>query len=74
MAERPGSANCTLPVLSMMMRMAKLWGYRPYNTNPCKNARRYRMEPKERSLNAGEMARFNAVLTSDEFYCPRPSP
>ena len=71
MAEQPGSANRTMPVLSMMMRMAELWGYRPHNTNPCKNARRYRMEPKERFLTADEMARLNAVLTRDEFYCPQ---
>ena len=47
-----------------------LWGYRPHNSNPCKNAKRYRMQPKERFLTAEEMARLNAVLTRDEFYCP----
>ena len=71
MAERPGSANRAMPVLSVMMRMAELWGYRPHNSNPCKNAKRYRMEPKARFLTADEMARLNAVLTRDEFYCPQ---
>ena len=71
LAERPGSANRAMPVLSVMMRMAELWGYRPHNSNPCKNARRYRMQPKERFLTADEMARLNAVLTRDEFYCPQ---
>ena len=70
-AEQPGSANRTMPVLSVMMRMAELWGYRPHNSNPCKNAKRYRMEPKARFLAADEMARLNAVLTRDEFYCPQ---
>ena len=70
MSERPGVANRAMPVLSMMMRMAELWGYRRHNTNPCKNTRRYRMKPKERFLTAEEMARLNAVLTRDEFYCP----
>ena len=71
MAERPGSANRAMPILSVMMRMAELWGYRPHNSNPCKNAKRYRMEPKARFLTADEMARLNAVLTRDEFYCPQ---
>ena len=70
MAERPGSANRSMPVLSVMMRMAELWGYRPHNSNPCKNTRRYPMKPKERFLTPGEMARLNAVLTRDEFWCP----
>jgi len=70
MSERPGVANRATPVLSMMMRMAELWGYRAHNSNPCRNAKRYRMEPKERFLTAEEMARLNAVLTRDEFWCP----
>ena len=69
-ADRPGSANRAMPTLSVMMRMAEVWGYRPHNSNPCKNTRRYRTEPKERFLTADEMARLNAVLTRHEFYCP----
>ena len=70
MAKKPGSANRTMPVLSMMMRMAELWGYRAHNSNPCKRTRRYRMKPMERCLTPEEMARLNAVLTRDEFRCP----
>ena len=70
MSERPGVANRAMPVLSMMMRMAELWGYRAHNSNPCRNTRRYRMKPMERFLTAEEMARLNAVLTRDEFWCP----
>ena len=70
LSERPGVANRAMPVLSVMMRMAELWGYRAHNTNPCKRTRRYRMKPKERFLTADEMARLNAVLTRDEFWCP----
>ena len=54
----------------MMMRMAELRGYRRHNSNPCRNTRRYRMEPRERFLTADEMARLNAVLTRDEFWYP----
>ena len=70
MGDRPGSANRALPALSVVMRMAEVWGYRPHNSNPCKNTRRYRMPAKERFLTAEEMARLNAVLTRGEFYCP----
>ena len=70
LGERPGIANRAMPVLSVMMRMAELWGYRAHNTNPCKRTRRYRMKPRERFLTAEEMARLNAVLTRDEFWCP----
>ena len=70
MSERPGIANRAMPVLSVMMRMAERWGYRTHNTNPCKHTRRYRMKPKERYLSAEEMARLNAVLSRDEFWCP----
>ena len=59
-----------MPVLSTMMRMAERWGYRAHNTNPCKSTRRYRTKPKERFLTTEEMARLNAVLTRDEFWCP----
>ena len=71
MADRPGNANRAMPVLSVMMRMAELWGYRRHNSNPCKNAKRYRMHPKERFLSVEEMARLNVVLTRDESYCPQ---
>ena len=70
MAATPGNANRSMPTLSVMMRMAELWGYRRHNSNPCKNTKRYRVQAKERFLTAEEMARLNAVLTRDEFYCP----
>ena len=58
----------------MMTRIAELRGYRPHNSNTCKNTKHYRMEPKEWFVTAEEMAQLNAVLTRDEFYCPRSSP
>ncbi len=69
MAVRPGVANRSMPVLSVMMRMAELWGYRVHNTNPCRKTRRYKTPPKERYLTPEELARLNAVLARDEFYC-----
>ena len=70
LADRPGVANRSMPVLSVMMRMAELWGYRRHNTNPCRRIRRYRKAPKERYLIPAEIGRLNTVLTRDEFRCP----
>ena len=70
LAATPGNANRATPILSVMMRMAELWGYRRHNSNPCRNTKRYRVQAKERLLSADEMARLNAVLTRDEFWCP----
>ena len=70
MSERPGIANRAVPTLSTMMRMAELWGYRPHNSNPCRSTKRYPTQGRERFLTEEEMARLNAVLTQDEFWCP----
>ncbi len=65
-----GLAGHVPTALIALMRMAELWGYRRHNSNPCKNTRRYKSQAKERFLTAEEMARLNAVLTRDEFWCP----
>ena len=70
MTERPGVANRSMPIMSTMMRMAELWGYRAHNSNPCRNTKRYPVQGRERFLTAEEMARLSAVLTRDEFWCP----
>ena len=65
LSERPGIANRAVPVPSMLMRMAGLWGYRVHNSNPCKSTRHCKMKPKERYLTPYEIARLNALLTRD---------
>ena len=70
-SQRPGGANRAMPVLSMMMRTAELWGCRVHNTNPCKNTHHFKTAPKERYLTPDEIGRLNAVLTRNEFYCPQ---
>ena len=69
MSTTPGSANRPMPLLSTMIRMVELSGARVHNTNPCKNTRRFKMASKERFLSSEGIARLNAALTSDEFYC-----
>ncbi len=62
LGNRAGPANRALPVLSVMMQQAELYGYRPDNTNPCKGIPRYKMAPSERFLSAVELARLGQVL------------
>ncbi len=62
LGNRRGPANRALPVLSVMMQQAELYGYRADNTNPCKGIPRYKMAPAERFLSAIELARLGKVL------------
>ncbi len=62
----PGNANRTLPVLSVMMRQAELWDFRPQGSNPCRNMRRYRTTPRERFLSVEELKRLGFVLDHAE--------
>lgn len=58
----PAAANRAAPVLSVIMRQAEAWGYRPENSNPCKGIRRYRKPRSERFLSPEEYRRLAAVL------------
>ena len=62
----PGSANRTLPVLSVMMRQAELWDMRPQGSNPCRKMRRYKLTPRERFLSLDELKRLGFVLDNAE--------
>ena len=58
------NAERILPVLSVMMRQAELWGYRAPNTNPCKGLRRKRRPEQPRFLKAEELARLGKSLVA----------
>ena len=62
MSATPGAANRALPVLSVMMRQAELWDFRPQGSNPCRNMRRYKTTPRERFLSVDELKRLGFVL------------
>ncbi len=62
----PASANRALPVLSVMMRQAELWDFRPQGSNPCRNMRRYKTAPRERFLSVEELKRLGFVLDHAE--------
>ena len=66
MSATPGNANRALPVLSVMMRQAKLWDFRPQGSNPCRNIRRYKTTPRERFLSVDELKRLGFVLDHAE--------
>ena len=66
----PAAANRSLPVLSVIMRQAEVYGYRPEGTNPCKRIRRYREVRRERFLTAVEIRRLGQVLADRQVALP----
>lgn len=59
---KPNSANRSLPVLSVILRQAEVYGYRPEDSNPCKDVKRYRRRARERFLSPDEIRRVVEVL------------
>lgn len=57
----PAAANRSLPILSVIMRQAEIYGHRPKESNPCRRIRRYRERRRERFLTPGEMRRLGRV-------------
>ena len=49
---KPAAADRSAPILSVIMRQAEIYGYRPEGSNPCKGIKRYRREGRERFLSA----------------------
>ena len=67
----PVAADRSAPVLSVIMRQAELYGYRPEGSNPCAGIRRYRRKGRERFLSEPELRRLGTVLDSHEARHPR---
>ena len=51
----PVAADRSAPVLSVILKQAEVYGYRPEGSNPCTGIKRYRRRGRERFLTAGEM-------------------
>ena len=62
----PVAADRSAPILSVIMRQAEVYGYRPQGTNPCKAIKRYRRQGRDRFLSTAEVRRLGAVLTRHE--------
>ena len=66
----PAAANRSLPILSVIMRQAEVYGYRPRDSNPCKGIRRYKERRCERFLSTAEMRRLGRILVDEEAATP----
>lgn len=66
----PAAADRSLPILSVIMRQAEIYGYRMENSNPCTGVRRYRPRARERFLTTDETRRLGAALAAREVDSP----
>ena len=71
MHHTPVSADRSAPILSVIMRQAEIYGYRPEGTNPCAGIRRYRRQRRERFLSTAEIRRLGNVLARHEADYPQ---
>lgn len=62
LAATPVAADRSAPVLSVILKQAETYGYRPEDSNPCTGIKRYRRRGRERFLSADEMRRLSGVL------------
>ncbi len=69
----PDAANRSLPILSVVLRQAEIYGYRRENSNPCAGVRRYRRPPRERFLTTDETRRLGTALCAREAVSPVPA-
>jgi len=66
----PAAANRSLPILSVIMRQAEIYGHRPEHSNPCRGVRRYPERRRERFLTSGEIGRLGQALRLVEAQAP----
>lgn len=59
---QPITANRALRTLSVAMRLAEQWGWRPHNSNPCKGVKPHRETARRRYLSAQELAQLRVAL------------
>ena len=64
--ETPVAADRSAPILSVIMRHAEVYGYRPEETNPCAGIKRHRRQGRERFLSTAEINRLGEVLARRE--------
>ncbi len=67
----PVAADRSMPVLSVIMRVAEETGLRPEGSNPCRGVRRYRRKGRERFLSDDEIRRLSVCLSAHAGRSPR---
>ncbi len=58
----PVAADRSMPVLSVIMKVAEADGLRPEGSNPCRGIRRYRRKNRDRFLSDAEIGRLGKAL------------
>ena len=61
----PVAADRSAPVLSVILRQAEVYGYRPEGSNPCTGIKRYRRRNRERFLSDDEIRRLSRILDKE---------
>lgn len=69
----PAAANRSLPILSVILGQAEIYGHRPEGSNPCRGLRRYRQRGRERFLTVNEIRRLGRRLSVQESVAPLPA-
>ena len=69
--DTPVAADRSAPVLSVIMRQAEVYGYRPEGSNPCVGIKRYRRKGRERFLTTADIRRLGEVLDRHEANYPQ---
>ncbi|MCY4377637.1 MAG: hypothetical protein OXC31_28090 [Spirochaetaceae bacterium] len=67
----PAAANRSLPISSVILHQAEVYGYRPDGSNPCAGLRRYRERGREWFLTDAEF--YQPTLASSSPRCGSPS-
>lgn len=62
----PAAANRSLPLLSVILRQAEIYGHRTDGGNPCSGVRPYPRRARERFLTADEFRRLGSALAGRE--------
>lgn len=66
MKDKPIQANRTVALVSKMMNLAEVWGWRPDGSNPCRHVARYKENKRERYLSERELARLGEALREQD--------
>jgi len=66
LAAVPAAANRSLPVLSIIMEQAELYGVRSPDSNPCRGVQRFPQPGRERFLKQDEMRNLGSALSASQ--------